>query len=49
MQHVLGSRPLEYVGIDFIGPLTKSANYQHVIIAIDYFTKYVVTKHNTRV
>jgi hypothetical protein len=38
-------QPFEKVGIDLIGPfpLSKSGN-RHVIVAVDYLTKWVITK-----
>lgn len=39
------STPFEIVGIDFVGPLTRSSKgNEHVLVLTDYGTRYAVTK-----
>lgn len=36
------TEPFELISIDFIGPLTRSEDAQHVLIIIDHFTQWVI-------
>ena len=39
------NRPFERIGIDLIGPFPRSTTMnKHIIVAVDYFTKWVVVK-----
>ena len=39
------SSPFHMMGIDFVGPLTETySGNKHVIVCVDYFTKFAVTK-----
>ncbi len=45
MTPIRAAQPFERLGVDFLGPFPKSkAGNKYVIIAVDYFTKWVVAK-----
>lgn len=45
LQPIAVGRPFEKVGIDLLGPFPRSENgNKFIIVATDYFTKYVITK-----
>uniref|UniRef100_A0A3B3Q2E9 Integrase catalytic domain-containing protein n=1 Tax=Paramormyrops kingsleyae TaxID=1676925 RepID=A0A3B3Q2E9_9TELE len=42
MVAVVASRPWEYAGVDFVGPLPRTAQgHAHILVFVDYFTKWV--------
>lgn len=45
MTSIRVTQPFEKVGIDLIGPFPRSkSGNRHVFVAVDYFTKWVITK-----
>ena len=42
LQNVPVGGPMEMIGLDFIGPLPSTeAGNKHVLVVVDYFTKWV--------
>jgi hypothetical protein len=41
MNYSLVIEPFDYWGFDFMGPFSPSEGYTHILVAVDYVTKWV--------